>query len=209
MKTTIILTAVLFVMSAFADKYTDQMSKNIEAVYKAATIEELQNTVNVFERIGGAEKTKWEPFYYAAFGYIMMATRETDAVKKDSYLDLATTAIGKAAAVRSDESEIVALEGFIQMIRVSVDPASRGQKYSTLAGQSYGKALGLNPQNPRALALMAQLQFGTAQFFKQAPTEACETARKAIALFDSSKPESPVAPAWGRGMTEQLVKGCQ
>jgi len=194
---------------AVADKYTEQMTKNIDAVYKAATIEDLQKAVNVFERIGGAEKSKWEPYYYAAFGYVMMATREQEASKKDAFLDQAEVALEKSAAVKADESEIVALEGFIHMIRVTVDPASRGQQYSMMAMQAYGKALGMNPGNPRALALMAQMQFGTAQFFKQEPTEACETAKKALAAFDEAKAIDALAPAWGRGMTEGLIKNCK
>jgi hypothetical protein len=200
---------VLLSFFLFADKYTDQMTKNIDVVYKSSSIEEIQNAVNTFERIGGAEKTKWEPYYYASFGYIMIAVKETDPSKKDSYLDLAKTALDKAAAIRQNESEIVTLEGFIHMIRISVDPASRGQQYSTLAGQSYGKAITLDPENPRALALMARLQFGTAQFFKQEPAEACQTARKALALFDGKSPANTLAPVWGRGMTEELVKGCK
>jgi hypothetical protein len=201
--------AVCAFTSAFADKYTDQMTKNIDAVYKAATIEDLQKAVNIFERIGGAEKTKWEPYYYAAFGYVMMATREQDASKKDGFLDQAQVVLGKSAAVKSDESEIAALEGFIHMIRVTVDPPSRGQQYSMMAMQAYGKALGMNPGNPRALALMAQMQFGTAQFFKQEPTEACGTARKALAAFDGTKATDALAPAWGREMTEGLIKNCK
>jgi tetratricopeptide (TPR) repeat protein len=199
---------ITFALFLAVDKYTDQMSKNIELVYKAATIEELQKAVNAFERIGGAEKTKWEPYYYASFGYIMMAIKETDGTKKDGYLDLAKSVLDKATAIKADESEIVTLEGFIHTIRASVDPASRGQQSSTLAMQAYGKAIALNPQNPRALAMMAQLQFGTAQFFKQAPIQACETARKAIALFDVTPKDNGLAPAWGRGTTEELVKGC-
>ncbi len=201
--------AIILTLFVFADKYTDQMTKNIEIVYNAASVEEIQKAVNVFERIGGAEKTKWEPYYYASFGYIMMAVKEPDATKKDALLDLAKTANDKATAIKPNESEIVALEGFIYMIRVSVDQASRGQQYSTLAMQSYGKALSLNPENPRALALMAQLQFGTAAFFKQEPVEACQTARKALALFDAKPFELSVAPTWGRQMTEGLVKGCK
>jgi len=203
---TIILFISLFV---YADKYTETMTKNIETVYNNSSREEIQKAVNTFERIGNAEKTKWEPYYYASFGNIMMAVREQDGAKKDALLDLAKTAIDKAGAIKPDESEIVTLDGFIHMIRVSVDPASRGQKYSTLAMQSYGKALGLNPENPRALALMAQLQFGTAKFFKQEPTEACQTANKALALFDAKPFELTIAPSWGRGMTEELVKGCK
>lgn len=202
-------TLILLLTFMFVDKYTEQMTKNIEAVYKAATVEDLQKAVNGFERIGGAEKTKWEPHYYAAFGYVMMTTREQDAVKKESYLELAKKALEKASAIKPDDSEIVALEGFVHMMWTSVDPATRGQQGSMLAMQTFGKAIGLNPQNPRALALMAQMQFGTAQFFKQAPTEACETARKALNLFEASKPTDPIAPAWGKGMTEGLVKGCQ
>jgi hypothetical protein len=203
---------IILLLAAFAlvdDKYTEQMTKNIEAVYKAATIEDIQKTVNVFERIGGAEKTKWEPYYYASFGYVMMSTREQDAVKKDSFLDLAKTALDKASAIRPDDSEIVSLEGFIQMMRVSVDPASRGQQGSMMAMQIFGKAVALNPQNPRALALMAQMQFGAAQFFKQAPVEACETAKKALVLFEAPVAVDQLAPAWGKGMTEELLKGCQ
>jgi len=205
MKTTILILA-LFI---FSDKYTDQMIKNIEIVYANSSTDDIQKAVNTFERIGAAEKTKWEPYYYASFGYIMMAVREQDGTKKDALLDLAQTAIGKATAIKSDESEIAAVEGFIHMIRTSVDPASRGQKYSTLAMQSYGKALGLNPENPRALALMARMQFGTASFFHQEPTEACETARKSLALFDKKPFELTIAPSWGRGIAEELVKGCK
>jgi len=205
---TVMLFLLFVYASAFADKYTEQMTKNIEVVYKATTAEELQNAVNAFERIGGAEKTKWEPYYYASFGYIMIALKENDPAKKDAILDLAKTALDKSTAIRKDESEIVALEGFIYMIRISVDPASRGQQYSTMASQSYGKALSINPQNPRALSLLAQLQFGTASFFKQQPIEACATAKKAMESFGDTPAGITIAPSWGREMTAGLVKGC-
>jgi tetratricopeptide (TPR) repeat protein len=204
------MTTLIFILSlVFVDKYTEQMTKNVDAVYQAATVEDLQKAVNIFERIGGAEKTKWEPYYYAAYGYVMISVREQDAVKKDSYLDHAKAALDKASAIKPDDSEIVALEGFIHMMRVSVDPASRGQQGSMMAMQTFGKAIGIDPQNPRALALMAQMQFGPAQFFKQAPTEACETAKKALSLFETAQPADPIAPRWGKGMTEGLLKGCQ
>jgi tetratricopeptide (TPR) repeat protein len=208
MKTSLIVLFTFLFFNAQADRYTDGMMKNIEAVYKASTIEQLQTAVNSFERIGAAEKTKWEPYYYASFGYIMIATREQDNVKKDSYLDLAKGALDKALAIKPDESEIFALEGFIHMLRVEIDPAARGQKYSMMAMQSYGKSLGLNAQNPRALSLMAQLQFGTAKFFNQAPTEACETAKKSLEIYQSQTDAITIAPMWGKGMTEGLVKGC-
>jgi hypothetical protein len=191
------------------DKYMAAMQKNINLVYDGKTIEEIQNGVNALERIGNAEKTKWEPFYYAAFGQIMIANRETVANKKDAYLDLATENIKKAAGLKGDASEVVALEGFVHMIRVTVDLASRGQLYTGLAFESFSKAVELNPENPRALSLLAQMQYGTAQFFGAPTTDACATAKSALEKFQSYASENPLAPAWGKSITEGLYAKCQ
>lgn len=207
--------ALIFVMTlslmslANDGKYLEVMNKNIEAVYKGQTIEELQQAVNTLNRVADAEKTKWEPYYYSAFGSVMMANREKDAIKKDGYLDLALVAVEKAKAIKENESEIIAMEGFIHMIRLTVDPATRGQQYSGMAMQNFGKAIELNPENPRALSLLAQMQFGTARFFNSPATEACGTVTKALEKFETFKSENPLAPVWGKGMTEALKKNCQ
>jgi len=201
---------VLVSKSTFAgDKYTETMQKNIETVYNAQSITDLQNAVNTFERIGEAEKTKWEPFYYASFGYVMMANREKDAAIKDTYLDQALKSIEKAKVIQPNDSEIIALEGFVHMIRVTVDPAARGQQYSSMAFQSFGKAVTMNPDNPRALSLLAQMQYGTAQFFGSSTAEACGTLSKALEKFDTFKSDNVLAPRWGRGMAEGLKEKCQ
>jgi hypothetical protein len=206
------LTILMFVFAAglaYANRYEETMAKNIDIVYNARTAEELQGAVNQLDRVGAAEKTKWEPYYYAAFGYIMMANQTTDAEKKDSYLDQAKAELEKATAIKQDESEIVALEGFVSLIRVTVNPAARGQQYTGLAGQSFKKALTLNPENPRALALLAQMQFGTAKFFNAPFDEACGTTHKALEKFSSYRSSDAFAPAWGKGMTEGLLAQCK
>ncbi|HNP94904.1 MAG TPA: hypothetical protein PKJ63_04725 [Cyclobacteriaceae bacterium] len=211
MKTYVLILAMslLTQFSWASDKYEQAMLKNIEAVYDAETPEGLQQAVNAFERIGGAEKDKWEPFYYASFGYVMMSVREQDATKKDGLLDKAQEVLKKASAINSQESEIVALEGFIYMMKVTVDPASRGQQYSGLAMQTFGKALGMNPENPRALALMAQMELGTAQFFKSPIDKACATAKGALEKFDSFQSNNPLAPRWGRYNAMMVVNQCK
>ncbi|CAN5355653.1 hypothetical protein BH10BAC4_BH10BAC4_09440 [soil metagenome] len=197
------------VTSANDSKYFETMARNIQQVYTAQTSDEIQQAVNILDRVGSAEKTRWEPYYYASFGYIMLANREKDSAKKDAYLDQAQIEIDKALTINPNESEIVALQGFIHMIRLSVDPASRGQKYSPLAMQFLGKAAAINPENPRALAMMAQMQLGTARFFNSPVTEACATNSRAIEKFSSYKPENPLAPVWGKGMTEDMLKQCK
>ena len=207
--TILLITLTLSVASANDARYEEAMAKNIEVVYNAKTTEELQQAVNQLDRVGSAEKTKWEPFYYAAFGYIMMANQSPDAAKKDAYLDQATVELEKASAIKADESEIVTLEGFVSLIRVTVNPAVRGQQYTGLAGQSFKKALTLNPENPRALALLAQMQFGTAKFFSAPFDEACGTTHKALEKFSSYKSANAFAPAWGKSMTEGLLTQCK
>jgi tetratricopeptide (TPR) repeat protein len=210
MKTTIIIFAFLISGSVFAsDKYTEQMSKHIQAVYTAKSTDEYQVAINALDRIALAEKTKWEPYYYSAFGNVMLATQTGEAAKKDAYLDLALAAIEKGKNIDGNESELIALEGFVHMIRVTVDPASRGQQYSGMAFQSFGKALSINPNNPRAMSLMAQMQFGTARFFGSATTEACGLAKKALEQFASYKSENLLAPVWGKEMTEGLIQNCK
>jgi hypothetical protein len=210
MKTiTLLLSFISSITFANDDKYTEQMTKNIDAIYKAQAPDQFQQAINAFERIGNAEKTKWEPFYYASFGYLMQATREHDGGKKDQFLDLATTSLDKAKVIKENESEIVALEGFIYMIRLTADPATRGPQYSGMAMQSFGKAIGLNPENPRALALMAQMQYGTAEFFKSPTTEACATLSMSLEKFATFKADNPLAPQWGKGMAEEMKEKCK
>jgi hypothetical protein len=205
-----IASLIFAVMVSFAndDKYVAAMQKNIQVLYRATEIAELQQAVNGLERIASVEKTKWEPFYYASFGYIMMASREKDGVKKDVYLDQAVTSLGQAKAILPNDSEIIALEGFISMLRITVDPATRGPQYAAQSMQAFEKASAINPENPRALALKAQMQYGTAQFFGSPATEACATLNAALEKFNTFKSDNPLVPRWGKGVAEELKKKC-
>jgi tetratricopeptide (TPR) repeat protein len=209
MKTIVTFIFIFVVTFSFAqDKFTTTMLKNIDAVYSAKTVEEYQQVINSFDRIANAEKTKWEPYYYSAFGNLMMASREADGQKKDGYIDLAVKSLENAKAIAAADAEVTALEGFAQMLRVSVDPGARGAQMVAGTMQTLGKALSLNPDNPRALALMAQMQFGTAQFFGSSVTEACGNATKALEKFATFKSDNPLAPQWGKSMAEGLKKQC-
>ena len=212
MKTIIFaLTSLLFVNMAMAsnEKYIQTMKDNIQAIYHANSIEELQTSVNAFERIASMEKDKWEPQYYAAFGYVLMATRESNPAKKDSYLDQAQVAVKNAAAIAPNESEVVTMQGFVETIRLTVDPASRGQQYSILATNTLSKAVKLNPENPRALSLLGQMQLGTARFFGSSTDEACSTISKAVEKFDTFTSKNPLAPMWGKEEAIGVKKSCE
>ncbi|MEJ7646490.1 MAG: hypothetical protein WKF87_17970 [Chryseolinea sp.] len=204
MKIRITITFLLITAITLANdqKYLQLMLQNIEMLYKAQTISEYQQLVNTFSRIAGAEKTKWEPYYYTAFGYLMIANKETDAAKKDQWIDLAETAVKKAKEINPQESEVIALDGFTQLLRVTVDPATRGAEYSGKATALFSKAIALNPENPRPYAMLAQMQVGTAKFLNGSTAEGCATAAKAKQLFQTYRSSNPVAPVWGKEMAE-------
>ena len=212
-RTIILIASVLLIYTSNAlgndNQYAEAMAKNIQTVYRSESIGELQSAVNALERIASAEKTKWEPYYYAAFGNIMIAHREQDGTKKDAFLDQAIANIGNAKKIAPKESEIIALEGFVHIIRITVNPETRGQQYSGLAMQTLGRALSLNPENPRALALIAQTQYGTAQFLGSPTTEACATNAAALEKFATFKSENPLAPKWGNRMAEETAGNCK
>ncbi len=209
-----VLLALLLLLIASAlhandDKYIEEMKKNIELMNNPKSVEDFQAAVNGFERIAQKETDKWEPLYYAGYGTLIMAMKEQDGVAKDALLDKALASAKKAAEVKPNESEIVALIGFVHMIRVSIDPASRGQQYSGMAFQEFSKAVKLNPENPRALALLSQMQFGTAKFFGSSTDEACTTNSTAITKFETFTSENPLAPTWGKDMALQMEGACK
>ena len=191
------------------ENYREAMEKAIAHVYQATDLAELQDAVNTFERIGLVETRKWEPQYYLAFGYLMMANLEQNAARKDEFLDRAMIAVTNAKVLAPKESEIIALEGFVHMLRVTVDPGSRGPEFAPRALQALSQATSLNPENPRALALRAQMLYGSAQFFGTSTTEACEMVDKSLKQFSSYKSANDLAPVWGRAMAEALQQKCK
>jgi cytochrome c-type biogenesis protein CcmH/NrfG len=188
--------------------YLEIMQENIQALFAAETTAHYQSVVNTFTRIAQAEKEEWHPLYYATFGYIMMTTRAESTTDKDNYLDQAQEMLKKATERKPDESELVALEGFIHMMRITVDPATRGQQYSAMAMQAFHKAVQLNPENPRALYLLAQMEMGTARFFGTDTTAACDKLDQAIALFESFEPAHPLDPVWGLESAKAARQAC-
>ena len=115
----------------------------------------------------------------------------------------------KAKEYSPNNSEVVALEGYVYMMQLAADPNSRGQMLSPKVMQTFGQAMKLDPQNPRAMALMAQMQYGTAQFFGSSTAPACEMAKKSISVFDAEQNEQSFDPKWGKSVAEALIGQCE
>lgn len=93
------------------------------------------------------------------------------------------------------------------MAKMVVDPQSRGQKYSPMIMKSFGKARSINPGNPRAVIMMARMQYGSAQFFGTGVEEACALAQQGKDMLDK---ENAVGfePQWGAHEADDVLKNC-
>ncbi|MDH5398771.1 MAG: hypothetical protein OEX02_11520 [Cyclobacteriaceae bacterium] len=199
----------LYASDSVNNEYVEAMRKAITEVYMAQNPAALNGPINAFERIGKAEPEKWEPRYYKGYGLLMQGIMNEQPEEKDKYFDRALEAVDAGREISKDNVELWTLKGFVLMMKLNVDPQARGQEYAVLAMQAFGKALAIDDQNPRALYLMASMQYGSAQFMGNDTGEACGMLHKSIKQFDQYETENPLAPQWGKAFAEGMLGACQ
>ena len=213
MKKIILSLAVLFVSIASMaqnPEFTQTMGETLGQFATCKNVADFQALGNRFQMIANVEKKEWLPLYYQAHCYIIMSFLETtDAVKKDSYLDVAEKSISKLIEMVPEESEVYALQSFYYIGRLVVNPMERGQEFSGLSAQAVTKSLALDPLNPRAKMMKLQGDIGAAPYMGLDPKSFCPQAKTLLAEWDNFKPKSPIHPSWGKDQVESIVKGCQ
>jgi hypothetical protein len=195
-----------------ATGYDQAMQQAIAKLTTAGTVTQMSEAGNTFDRIVSGAPEEWLPLYYGAYSRVIMAAMEQDVTKKDAYLDLAETRLqGINELENFDQSEVLALQGFLYMIRITVDPAARGQEYSMKSGAALQEAIAMDPQNPRAMLMLAQMSYGSAQFFNGDTSEACAMADTASQLLDleAQNVEDGFAPNWGRYQVDAMIAQCK
>lgn len=193
---------------SFANQYEQAMSGAIQKMCNAKDMQNYLDAIATFERIGAKETDQWLPQYYAGLGYVWASHMAQDGQQIDGLLDKAQIYVDKAKKLSPDNDEILTLQGYIYMMKVVVDPASRGPELSGLALQTFGRAVGINKNNPRALLFLGRMQMGTDQFFGNDTSESCGMIMKASQMFDNEQLKSALDPAWGKQVAESFVNEC-
>lgn len=208
----LLLTSMVSIIAS-NDAYVQAMQKELTKMRSAASVEDLKKSANAFARIAEMNTSEWLPDYYAALTYANMGFRSQGSLaEKDEFYAQAKKHIQKADAISPNNSEIVAMQGFITMGELAADPQSRGQHLSTEAMQTFGKAISLNRQNPRAIIMMAQMEYGMAQFFGQGPEKACGLLNSGIELLAKeaeTKEEGSIEPKWGKEIADRMKDMCK
>lgn len=206
-----ILVLVLFLfsltVSAQSPSYQQAMGQAMSEFAEAQTAEDFNASANTFSRIAAAGDDQYLPDYYAALSLINQSFRISDGAERDLLADKAMAHIESAEAISPKNAELEVLRGYALTAKLVVDPSTRGQKYSPMIAQHYGKAMQMDPQNPRAAAMMARNDLGTAQFFGSEPTKACALAQQSLELFKNETPDG-FEPRWGKEVAMEVIAAC-
>ena len=211
-KTMFVAIAMVFTISISAGNpnFYQAMGAALGEFSQCKTVDDYQALGNKFLVIANAEKDEWLPLYYhAQCNIILNYNSGGDPVKQDEYLDIAKESINKMIKLAPQECEAHVLEGLLYSARLQVNPMERGQKYSQLSARSVGKALHLDPENPRARYMKIANEMGTAQFFGNDTSVFCKDAKALNDSWDEYKLKSPIYPQWGKNQVEDIVKACK
>jgi hypothetical protein len=197
---------------AQSEKYIKTMEGRVAALDTTRDRSGLVELANAFERIAEAEKNQWLPYYYAALANLNAGFTLTNggmqgglAETLDPYADKAEALLNKAEALSSNNSEIYIIKKMVATLRLLGDPMARYMKYGPAAAQALATAKKLNPSNPRVLLLEGQDKLFTPEEYGGSKTEARKLLEEALKKFDEFKPESSIAPNWGRNMTQYFL----
>lgn len=208
-KTFLLLTLVCFSLNMYAgNDYTSLMQKGISMIKEASSIQQSIDAANFFERVAEANKSEWLPLYYAAYASLAAGFQQTQNDKKDEWYTKGLGFIEKAKAIKEDESELYALEGYLKLMYISNEPMKRAPLQTGGAIKLLEKAKALNPANPRPWFIHGQNTFYTPEFFGGGPDNAKPLLEKAKGLYENFKKVNDLMPEWGGERCEMLLQKC-
>lgn len=204
----IILLVVCIVNLIYADdtRYINAMKKNISQLDSLYTISDMIDLTNSFLRIGNAEKSRWLPYYYASYLYIISSFTDTVSTNKDVYLDQAEKVLALADSLQPNESENYLLKGLISQARLQIDPMNRYMKYGTSMNANFQKAIMLDQTNPRPEYLLGMTLYYTPEQFGGGVKKAKASFEISMKKFDEFVPKNELMPVWGKRQLENFMK---
>ncbi len=213
MKTTIViclLSMAFFTGEAQGDRYVSSMKSNIAVIDSSFKNPlSLVSVANNFERIAGAEKKQWLPYYYAAYCQVMYAFMQPDPSGNDVIADKAEAWINKADSLSPANSEISSVKSLIATARMIVNPQQRYMQYGAQANDLMERSKKEDPNNPRPYYLQGQNLKNTPEQFGGGCAAAKPLLETALQKFNAFKPQSELHPNWGKYLTEQYLSQCK
>lgn len=200
------LTAQTSTTSGRDKKFIAAMESNLQVLDTARGAASFIMLANNFDRIAGAEKTKWEPYYYAAYCYAVMAVSSPDKTKIDMLADKAELYLQQASNLQKNNSEVAALFAMIKSLKIMVDPINRWQTLGQEVGVYLAEAKQQDPNNPRPYLIEARIKLNTPEGLGGGKESAKTLITVAIQKFGNFTPQNSIAPRWGAHQAEGFLE---
>lgn len=185
--------------------YESAMGNALQSLSEASSSADFSVLAERFEKISDTAPNHWLPPYYAAYCQLVSGVRQPAAADQDRAYDKALNFAEAAASRSADNGEIHALKGYIQYMRLSVDPQSRLYLISE-AEMLLEKAGQLDPGNPRPDFIKGQNLYYTPAAFGGGAKAAKALLERAKRKFEMFEPEGKFAPDWGEDQCDYLLE---
>jgi hypothetical protein len=189
-------------------EFETAMRANIDSLYRSFGSGAVQKPINTFERLSQVDSNRWEPLYYAAYGYCMLSLKESDNNKKDALCDRGQDLLTKALKKSPGESELYVMQGFLYNMRLIVNPMMRANQYMGLINASYATAEKLDSLNPRTYFMRAQMVMNMPAFMGGGKDKALPVFQKAKQKFDTFTSNNILCPRWGKDECLKKIVEC-
>ena len=158
-----------------------------------------------FEQLYAVNKTNWLIPYYAGMTRSIMCLLkmgDRDALANDALLW-----VGRAKSIVKND-EVYCAESLAYTAKMSVNPALRWLVYEGKIKKALSFAKKLNPNNPRAYVLEANIQQKIPFIFGGGCKSVKPLIQKAELCFNAQTKVNSVEPSWGFQSLVQLKKAC-
>ena len=158
-----------------------------------------------FEQLYSVDKTNWLIPYYAGMTKSLMCLLkmgDRDALANDALIWLA-----KAKSIEVND-EIYCAESLAYTAKMSVNPTLRWFTYEGKIKNSLSLAKKLNPNNPRAYILEANIQQKLPFIFGGGCKSTKPLIQKAELFFSTQNKANSTEPSWGIQSLVKLKKAC-
>lgn len=189
------------------DKYTANFRRalvNLDSSW--ADPVRMKKTAGQFEILANYKKEDWLPRYYHALCLLQMSWMSAET-EREGLIKAAETSIKMASDLSPNNSEIVALEGWMYQATVVLNPMVNGMIYGPKSTKTLQKAEELDPTNPRPHYLEGSFIYFTPEMWGGGMDRAKPHLEKAKELFANFKPASDFAPNWGNVPNQMILDG--
>ena len=158
-----------------------------------------------FEQLYAVNKTNWLIPYYAGMTRSIMCLLKLG--DKDALANDALLWVGRAKSIMAND-EVYCAESLAYTAKMSVNPLLRWLTYEGKIKKALNLAKKLNPNNPRAYVLEANIQQKIPYIFGGGCNSVKPLIEKAELCFNTQTKSNSLQPSWGFQSLVQLKKAC-